>query len=362
MPRPTHITINLGALKHNARVARSLSDDKKMMAAVKANAYGHGLSACAHALAPVMDAFAVAVCEEATELREMGIKQPILILEGPFDLDDCHTIIKNKCWTVIHSFEQIELLEGLSASDKRALADSVWLKLDTGMHRLGIAISDITTALSRLRSLGIDTPTLVTHLANAERQDSSLNLEQLKKCREVTQGLSMPTSLLNSAGLIHHLSSECDWHRLGYMLYGGSAAARMDITPLLPVMAMNSEVMALRSIPAGDSVGYGGRWTAERDSMIATIAVGYGDGYPRTARNGTPVYIDGQICPLVGRVSMDMITVDVTDHASVRVGSAAQLWGDKVSVDTVAEHAQTIGYELLTRLPDRTPRQLIDEA
>ena len=358
MPRPTQITIDLQALRNNARLARQRAEGKKIMAAVKADAYGHGLAVCATTLAPFVDAFATAFCEEAKALHALALDRPVLVLEGPFDLEDWETIIATDSWAVLHSEEQLTSLESLDRPLQEKLRNNIWLKVDTGMHRLGVAPNAVASLLTRLARIGIVAPTIISHLGNGEDAADPLTQGQVKTWQALVDALKLPKSLLNSAGFSQRLSTDCDWHRLGYMLYGGSSVLKATPARLHPVMTLTSQVMALRHIPTGDVVGYGGRWKAQRDSVIATVAVGYGDGYPRTANDGTPVLINGVICPLVGRVSMDMITVDVTDHDSVTVGSPVQLWGDQLSVDRVASHAQTIGYELLTRLPNRLPRLL----
>ena len=352
MPRPTLIDIDLAALKHNARLARSLAGKKQLMAAVKADAYGHGMLACAQTLSSVTDALAVAFTEEAIALRDAGLEQPILILEGPFDDQDLAEISAHGLWPVLHSHEQLALLE----ANAGCCPESVWIKIDTGMHRLGFAPDDIETVLARLEAAGCREIVLMSHLAFAEEPESDLTLRQLQRWKQLSERSNLKTSFVNSAGLITQLPVSSDWVRPGYMLYGGRASERFLSLPLAPVMHFTSAVMALRQINPGESVGYGGRWQAQRTTTVATVPVGYGDGYPGTAENGTPIWIAGALCPLVGRVSMDMITVDVTDHPHIGIGSPVELWGRQLSVDTVAVHAKTIGYELLTRMPQRAPR------
>lgn len=379
MPRPTHLTIDLRVLVANALTIRGLAKNRNIMAAVKANAYGHGMMPCAEALEPLVDAFAVAVCEEATQLRSAGISKPILVLEGPFDKADIIELAHLECWMAVHSFEQITKLQTTIAEGAIVPPRVIWLKVDTGMHRLGVSPQDVPSITQILRSLGINDVRLMTHLAYAESPESPLTQRQLQRWNRVTKGFTGQVSLMNSAGLTNlpdgqNAQASEDWLRPGYMLYGGAIDSVALEGPVptgvadsnhtvsyttRAVMELNSRVMAIRSIDAGETVGYGGRWQASRRSRIATIPVGYGDGYPRTADSGTPVIVNGMRCPLVGRVSMDMITVDVTDCSDVNVDSSVQLWGQQLAVDEVARHAGTIGYELLTRLPERLPRHIL---
>ncbi len=355
MPRPTYVSIDLDALVHNAQVARRLTPGKQLMACVKADAYGHGAVACARALSPLVDALAVAHVEEAEQLRNAGIPLPVLVLEGPFEPADVIKIRELALWTVVHSEHQLPwLIEHLPPENT-----NVWLKLDTGMHRLGIHKSTLASLWSQLQQAGFHDLVLMTHLANAEWANSDLT--QRQKCEWQMALTHLPStsacaSVFNSAAIVDELPMNSDWVRPGYMLYGGQSGSCKNVE-LRPVMTLSSQVMALRQIPQGDTVGYGGRWIAPRPSRIATVPVGYGDGYPRHAANGAPVWIDGQECPLVGRVSMDMITVDVTDHPSAVIGSAVELWGKHIAIDRLAQAADTIGYTLMTQVGARPTRR-----
>ncbi len=356
MPRPTCVSIDLDALRHNAQIARRLSEGKRLMACVKADAYGHGAIPCAKTLSPWVDAFAVAHVEEAENLREAGIEQPILVLEGPFDVADAQKIEELALWTAVHSEHQLPwLVEHLTPA-----TSNVWLKLDTGMHRLGIGAEALPVVWSQLTEAGFQDTVLMTHLAFAEQGDSALTQYQKSQWRAALEALPSPTaSALNSAAIVGELPMSGDWVRPGYMLYGGQSCTH-PVTDLRPVMTLSSEIMAIRHIPQGDSVGYGGRWIAPRPSHIATVPVGYGDGYPRHATNGAPVWVDGYECPLVGRVSMDMVTVDITDHPNATIGSAVELWGEHISIDRLAQAADTIGYTLMTQISSRPARRWID--
>ena len=352
MARPSQIRISLGALNHNATITRQLAGSQKILAAVKADAYGHGAVACAQILIPHVDALAVAFVEEAVILRNAGILAPILVLNGPFDTDDLQQINLHNLWSVVHDFSQIALLR----SAKLTQLPAIWLKLDTGMHRLGFAPQEYAQALEALHTLGATDITLMSHLATAESPDNPLSQRQTLRWHEMLKVFTGPTSLGNSAALINATSKDTDWVRPGYMLYGGQPSGIDHTLALEPVMSFESTIMSVRDISAGETVGYGGRWCAQRDSRIATIPVGYADGYPRHAPDGTPVAINGRIAPLAGRVSMDMLTVDVTDLGNICIGDSVTLWGDTPTLDTIATHAGTIGYELTSRMPNRVQR------
>lgn len=350
MTRPTEIQINLDNLKFNIEKARALANGRKLMATVKADAYGHGIVPCAKAIGGRVDALAVAYCDEAVALRESGYQGKLLILEGPFDPLDAQQINELQLDTVIHTMEQIDLLAPLAS---RGL--QLWLKLDSGMHRLGFTAKQLEDAKTQINRLGFAKPVVMSHLAQAESPETVLTLRQLHNWK-AADTTGMESSLLNSAGISANLGADSDWLRPGYMLYGGRMTPDID---LKPVMRFSSQVIATRDIPAGDLVGYGGTWQASRPSRIATVAAGYADGYPRAAGSGTPVWVEGQICPLVGRVSMDLITVDITEHPTAKIGSPVVLWGPELTIDRVAQHADTIGYELMTRIPNRVPRTWI---
>lgn len=355
MSRPTSITVDLAALKHNARTLRSLTGRRRFMAVVKADAYGHGAVRCARALERHVDAFAVAFAEEAAQLREAGIQRPILALEGPFDSADAECIAALDLWTVVHTPEQVTLLAEAGATP------AVWLKLDTGMHRLGLSTEQVPDVMAALADLGMTDITVMSHLAAAEAPDSELTRQQLVRWAQRPVSKPVASSLCNSAALALAPGNVDTWVRPGYALYGGQPGTREQPLPLKPVMRFESAVMALRDVAPGEVVGYGGTWRATRPSRIATVAAGYGDGYPRSADSGTPVATAWGIAPLVGRVSMDMLSIDVTDLDGVTIGTSVTLWGDSPSIDTVADHARTIGYELTTRMPARTPIRVISQ-
>lgn len=356
MARPAKASIDLNALRHNYRLACQLSPQASNIAVVKANAYGHGASACARALEPLAPALAVACIEEALELRAAGISKPLLLLEGPFAADEITLAEQHNFWLMISNAEQLQWL----AKARPATPLTVWLKADTGMHRLGFQGRDFAAAYNTLKAMPHVHPEIVlaTHFAAADEMNRNFTRRQIAQFQSLLPDHKAPTSLANSAGILAWPESHSSWNRPGYMLYGATPLNQphSNADKLKPVMQLTSEVIAVRQVPKGDCVGYGCSWTAERDSNIATVAIGYGDGYPRQTPNGTPILINGQTAALAGRVSMDMITVDVTDLAPVKVGDPVELWGDNLSVNVIAAQCKTIGYELLTRMPLRAPR------
>jgi len=360
MTRPTCAIIDTEALRHNFQLAQSLSPTAQTMPMVKANAYGHGAIQTAQALADIAPAFGVACIEEALELRDAQIQQPILLLEGHHSDDELQIAEQHNLWLMIENHTQLKTL--LNAKLNKPL--TVWIKLDTGMHRLGFPLDDAKQVFQQLSNSAniAQTPILASHFACADNLDSTFTQQQHQRFNQFTESLGEPnlkTSLSNSATILGWPEINDQWQRPGYMLYGASPFDRPQThaDQLQPVMHFQSAIISTRSVAVGESVGYTANWTAQRPSRIATIAVGYGDGYPRHATNGTPVLIQGVKCPLVGRVSMDMITVDITDLPNgVDIGELVTLWGAELSVNEVAQHCNTIGYELLTRMPSRVPR------
>ncbi len=358
MARPNQARLDLRALRHNVSVARQLAPHSKVMAVVKANAYGHGAVTIAGALQALVDALAVACIEEAMELRYAGITTPILLLEGVFSAAELATASQLDLWVSITNEQQLSWLEDAALP----IPLTCWLKIDTGMHRLGVAPEHAQRCHQRLSaSHNADKDTVTyTHFAAADDLHSPQTQQQLA----VFEALPFPAgrSAANSAGLLAWPSAHYDWVRPGYMLYGNSPMLQdhPQAQALQPVMTLTSAVIALRDVAVGDAVGYGGTWVAQRASRIATVTIGYGDGYPRQAPNGTPVLVNGQRAPLAGRVSMDMITVDVTDLNHVQLGAEVVLWGVGLPAAEVARCADTVGYELTARMPARTPRVVVN--
>ena len=353
MSRPAKAVINLDALRHNYLLAKQLSGNGQVMAVVKADAYSHGAIQCAQALADIADAFAVACIEEALELREAGIQQPILLLEGFFDASELELIEQHKLDFVVHNDLQIKALQ------ERPLNTSVrvWLKMDSGMGRVGFSPKAYRDAWYSLDGMPfIKEIVLMSHFACADESDKRHATRQLETFNEYTLGLPGPRSFCNSAGLVSMPSARGEWNRPGLLTYGISPF--VDPHPvedqLKPVMELRSAIVSIKDIPQGGSVGYGSQWVADRPSRIGVVAIGYADGYPRHAENGTPALVNGQRVPLVGRVSMDMLTVDLTDMDEVNLGDQAILWGDDLPIAEVARKADTIPYQLLCNL-NRVP-------
>ncbi|MBS0578067.1 MAG: alanine racemase [Proteobacteria bacterium] len=354
MSRLIRAVIDTQALRHNLNVIRARAGRSRVIAVVKANAYGHGLVSAALAIQDA-GAFAVARLEEGMSLRAAGIDSRIVLLEGVFSRSQLEDAAQDRLDLVVHDAKQIELLEQCGGASRFAL----WIKIDTGMNRLGFSPRDFVGALKRIRMLE-SAPReirLMTHLACADERDGAVTREQLVRFAEATQGLKFETSIVNSAGLFGGTVVGSNWVRPGLALYGASPFADATAADfgLRPVMTLLSTVLTVREIQPGERVGYGGAWTAARPSRIAIIAAGYGDGVPRSFETGTPVLIKKQRAPLVGRVSMDMIAVDVTGVAGVEVGTTATLWGEGLPVEEVARHAHTIPYELLCSISQRVP-------
>lgn len=339
--RPARALIDLDALRHNYRLARS-RHGARSLAVIKANAYGHGAVRCARALNEA-DGFAVAFLDEAVTLREAGITHPIVLLEGVFDTHELLRAAALDLWPVVHHAGQIEMIEATPL--QRPL--DVWLKINTGMNRAGFDAPEVRAAWDRLRRSGkVGTITLMTHLARADEPDMPTTNEQLARFETATAGLDAPRSLSNSAGILGWPSAHADWGRAGILLYGADPMPGED-NGLRAVMTLESAILSVRDVPAGKSIGYGARFRTDHPTRVGLVAMGYADGYPRSAPDGTPVAVDGVMTRLIGRVSMDMLTVDLTDAPNARPGSRVELWGPQVSINHVAEGARTISYELL---------------
>lgn len=360
MARPTRATINLQAVRDNYQLACTLAPQSQTMAIVKANAYGHGAIPVAKALADLAPAYGVASIEEATELRQAGIQQPILLLGGAFSHDEIAVAEANNFWLMVENPQQKEAL--LNANVKQPI--TVWIGVDTGMHRLGFAPEQVPALHADLQASAnvSDGIVICSHFACADELDHQLTRQQLERMAVATHGLKAPTSLANSAALLGSPDAHRDWNRPGIMLYGCSPFSHPHphAEPLKPAITLSSQVISLREIGIGETVGYSGIWQATRPTTIATVAIGYGDGYPRTTPSGTPVLINGQQCPLAGRVSMDSITVDVTDLPQVAIGDEVILWGEDLPVSVVAKANNTISYEVLTRMTNRPEKVYIE--
>lgn len=351
LSRATRATINLSNLKHNLSVAKQTMPGASCMAIIKANGYGHGMVPMAQALREA-DAFGVACLEEAINLREAGIEQRIVLLEGFLRKEDLNFIRGYNLEPVIHNQHQLDILEA-----DHGKAVQCWLKVDTGMHRLGFSIEQAGQAYEcLLNSHSVIKPFhVMTHLANADDHDDPLTEKQCQLFNSFVNGLEFAeqTSIVNSAGILgwNQLCSAADgqWIRPGIMLYGVSPFYNSigKDHDLKPVMTLSSELIAVNQFKKGDAIGYGGTYQCEEDMIVGVVAIGYGDGYPRHIEKDTPVLINGAQVPIIGRVSMDMITLDLRKCPDASIGDEVILWGEDLPVEMIASKAGTIGYELL---------------
>lgn len=360
MSRPIRARVSRLAIAHNIDVVRRTAPGTRVWAVLKADAYGHGLvrafaddsPAFAHA-----DGIAILDTDTAARLRELGWTRPLLLLEGCFDAADLDEAARLDVTVTVHHDEQLAMLD--AARFDRPVP--VYLKMNTGMNRLGFAPSRFRAAHERLRACPrVGAITLTTHFANADRPDGIV--DALVAFERGAAGLSGERSLANSAAILAHPETHHDWVRPGIMIYGASPFATRSAAEfgLRPAMTLESTLIAVQQLQSGQSVGYGHRFTAERDMRIGIVACGYADGYPRVAPNGTPIVVDGVRTRIVGRVSMDMLTVDLTPVPMAEVGSPVELWGAQVAVDEVAQAAGTVGYELLCAVAPRVPVQTVD--
>ena len=362
--RPLKVVIDKKAFRSNIQVAQQIAPESELLVVIKADAYGHGLLEMMEAVGS--HDLAVAIPEELACLSREGIKNQIWVLEGPFSASCLLLSQQASVIWVIHSLWQLELI----ASAGLALKIRVCLKLDTGMHRLGLSESELVAALHKLKALDhVELFAVMSHFAESDHENSIEVRAQIANfdARVDAHDLrTLPMSLANSGGIMFYPESHRQYVRPGIMLYGGMPNSKQCAKDkgLRAVMTFESAIISLRRVTAGESVGYGSRWLATRDSVIATIAGGYADGYPRLARDGTPVGLfiaenELEIAPLVGQVSMDMITIDVTDIPEAKVGMLVELWGKNIAVDVIASCSNTISYDLLTAISQRVPRSYI---
>lgn len=349
--RPIRADISLSALRHNYAAAKNFASHSKAFAIVKANAYGHGVERVARALADA-DGFATLELDSAVRLRELGIEQPILMLEGFFSPAELDVFVEQQLATVVHATDQIDIVA--SAKLERPL--DVFVKMNSGMNRLGFAPADLRGAVERLAALEqVGGITLMTHFSSSGEPGGIA--DAMQRFGRATEGLDYPVSLASSAATIACPEAHGDWVRPGIMLYGATpfadrSAARIG---LKPVMRLTSRLIAIQHLQPGDGIGYGLTFRAEKPRRVGIVACGYADGYPRVAKTGTPAMVDGQATTTVGRVSMDMLAVDITEIHGAHVGSSVELWGENVAVDDVAAGAGTVGYELLCAVAPRVP-------
>lgn len=354
MSPAAYSVIDLNAARHNLQKVRESASGAKIMAVIKANAYGHGLFRIAQALNQV-DAFAVARVAEGIYLRKAGVTNRIAVLEGFTCSEELDELFSFQLEPVVHSFNQVEIFE--ARQDREKLA--IWLKLDTGMNRLGFKAQELNLVYQRLSRCSIikQPINLMTHLANADDKQDDFTIRQIALFNETLSVLASvgERSIANSAGIIGWQQALTDWVRPGIMLYGISPfpGSNGEQLGLKPVMGLHSRLIAVKPILKGDKVGYGGTWICEKNTLLGVVAIGYGDGFPRYARVGTPVLVNGQRVPLIGRVSMDMITVDLQSQPNARTGDPVCLWGNGLAVEEIADYADTIPYTLVCGVTSR---------
>lgn len=352
MTRPILASLDLQAMKQNLSIVRQAAPDARVWSVVKANAYGHGIERIWNALGNT-DGFALLNLEEAVTLRERGWKGPILMLEGFFHAEDLALYDTWRLTTCVHSNWQLKAIQ--NAKLKAPL--DVYVKVNSGMNRLGFLPERLQTVWQQLRAMpNVGEMTLMSHFADAEHSDGIRNA--MERIALATEGLECRLSLSNSAATLWHPDAHFDWVRPGIILYGASPSGQWrDIanTGLKPVMTLSSEIIGVQTLKAGDRVGYGGRYTARGEQRIGIVATGYADGYPRHAPSGTPVLVDGVRTTTVGTVSMDMLAVDLTPCPQAGIGTPVELWGKEIKIDDVAKSAGTVGYELMCSLALRVP-------
>ena len=351
MTRPAQAILDLSALSHNLSRVRQLAPGRRVMAVIKANAYGHGMVKAAKAMHDA-DAFAVACLDEALILREAGIAQPLILLEGFFNAAEVPLVTKHQLIPVVHHEDQVDILERNSVTAPL----SIWIKVDSGMHRLGVAPEKIAEIWRRLNACGsVQILGFMTHLANADYRNDPSTPQQVNNFTEAVEPYPGLRSIANSAAILTWPQTHGDWVRPGIMLYGVSpfSDSQGDIHGLKPVMSLYSRLIAVNHFKRGDRIGYGGEWECPEDMPVGVVAIGYGDGYPRHAKNGTPVLVNDKRAPVIGRVSMDKICVDLRTQPQARCGDPVCLWGAALPVEEIARYASTIPYELLCRVTSR---------
>ncbi len=344
--------IDLTALRHNLEQVRKHAPRSRILAVVKANAYGHGLFRIVDALGADVDALAVARVGEGVSLRQAGIMSPVVVLEGCIDQQELNLAAGNQLEIVVHNNEQISLLQQNPSSPV-----ACWLKVDTGMHRLGHSVNSALNAYQKLASCKsvLGRPRLMTHFSNADDITDPTTNSQWQLFQKATLEVEAEISCANSGAILGWSETHADWVRPGIMLYGVSpfVNGRPEASDLHPVMSLQSQLIAINHYKKGDAIGYSGTWICPEDMAIGVASIGYGDGYPRHAKSGTPVLLNDQRVPLVGRVSMDMITLDLRTCPQAQVGDPVILWGAGLPVEEIAEAADTIPYQLLCSVTAR---------
>ena len=351
--RPARVLLSADALRHNFARVRSFAPLAQVMAVVKANGYGHGLSWTARTLREA-DAFGVASVEEGAALRDAGIRQPVVLLEGFFHPEELPALVRFRLDAVVHHESQLWDLEHAPPLDEPV---DVWLKIDTGMHRIGFNPDIVPEVVRRLKTcMAAGRVRVMSHFPSADNRFDTTAPYQVRQFEELSQNLNVERSLANSAGVVNWPSSHFEWVRPGIMLYGGTPGGKTaEAFGLKPAMTLSSEIIAVQHINQGDAIGYGSIFVADKPMTIGVVACGYADGYPRRAPEGTPIVVDGVRTRLVGRVSMDMLTVDLTPVPNPHVGSKVTIWGEGMPIEDVAQASGTVGYELMCALSLRVP-------
>lgn len=362
LSQSTQAIIDLSACRHNLSQAKKLAPDAKYIAIIKANAYGHGMLQIAQALNDA-DAFGVARIAEAIQLREAGITTPILLLEGFTTFDELNLVRQYNLECVLHHASQIQLFEEWSEAEGEKI--SVWLKIDTGMNRLGINPENLHSVIKRLDQCAVVNQSIkyMTHLANADDKHDNKTLKQIEIFyQSIAEFADTETSIANSAGILGWPQSHTSWHRPGILLYGVSPFLHGHASDhnLKAVMTLSSKLISVKKIKKGEAIGYGGSYVCEKDLTIGVVAIGYGDGYPRHAKTGTPVLVNGKRTRLLGRVSMDMISVDLCEQTEAKVNAPVVLWGNGLAIEEVAAAADTIAYDLLCGVTNRVEFVYLD--
>lgn len=359
MTPAAYVHLDLEAVRHNLRQVKRYAPNNKIMAVIKANGYGHGITRVARALEDA-DGLAVARVDEGVRLRKAGFKQPITVLQGFVCIDELQLMRQHQLDSVIHTPQQIALLHQCNADEENL---TVWLKMDTGMNRLGFKGKDFNAAYDQLlQCASVKKPIkLITHFANADDLLDDKTRRQLDLFNDAVQGYPGERSIANSAGILGWPNISSDWVRPGLMLYGCSPFAGKTGADfgLKPVMSLYSRLISVKNVAAGESVGYSGTWTCPTDTRLGVISIGYGDGYHRHTRAGAPVLVNGQRVTLIGRVSMDMITVDLNSQPNALPGDPVTLWGDGLPIEEIAHHADTIPYTLLCGITQRV--QIVEQ-
>ncbi len=359
--RPAHAIIDLAAIRHNYGVAKSTAPEARAIAIIKANGYGHGAVEVGKTLAPIADGFGVACIEEALELRESGITNPMLLLEGIFDPDELPLVDKYRFSIAVSTQQQLNWL----LESKITQPIDVFLKIDSGMHRLGIAPEDALEAYTKLKtSSKVKNTVIMTHFARADEPAQPATNDQIERFNKAIECIKAPCSLANSAGTLVHPSAHGQFVRPGIMLYGATPLGHEHETDALlkPAMSLRSAIFSIRDLPAGEPIGYAGRFVTDKPTRVGVVAMGYADGYPRHAVDGTPVSIDGHRSRIIGKVSMDMLTVDLTELPHIKEGAPVELWGNEVKANEVADHCDTISYTLFTGVTRRVPLRYINHS